>query len=68
MALRPFGGDQHVPQLSDISTITCGYGLQDIDVFMVERPFGFWQECSSTIDYPTCPGDDHERSIAEFRE
>ena len=64
MALRQFGGDQHVPRLSDISNITCGYGLQDIDVVMLERAFGFWQECRSTIDYPTCPRDDHERTIA----
>jgi len=51
MALRQFGGDQHVSRLSDISNITCGYGLQDIDVVMLERAFGFWQECRSTIDY-----------------
>ena len=27
MALRQFGGDQHVPRFSDLSVITCDYGL-----------------------------------------
>ena len=68
MALRQFRGDQHVPRCSDLFVITCDYGLHDIDVVVIERAFGFWQECRLTIDYPTCPRDDHEWSIAEFRE
>ena len=68
MALRHFRGDQHVPQSSVLFVITCDYGLQDINIVIIDRAFGFRQECRSTIDYPTCRGDDHEWSIAEFRE
>ena len=68
MAIRQFRGDQHFPQLSDISVVTCEYGLLDIDVDMIERAFGFWKEHKSIIDFPTCLGDDYEWSTAEFRE
>ena len=41
MALRQFGGDQHVPRFSDLSVITWDYELQDIDIVIIDRAFGF---------------------------
>ena len=49
--MRQFKVNQHVPRLSDLFVITCDYGLQDIDVVMIERAFGFWKEHRLTIDY-----------------
>ena len=60
MALRQVEGDQHVPRFSDLFVITCDYGLQDINTVLIDRTFGFWQECRSTINYRTCLGDDHK--------
>ena len=68
MALRQFGGDQHVPRFSDLSVITYDYEVQDIDTIIIDHVFGFWQECRSTIDYPIYPRDDYEWSTAEFKE
>ena len=68
MVIRPFAGIQHVPQLNNLSIITCEYGLQDIDTVVIDRTFDFWKERKSTIDYPICPGDDYEWSTIEFRE
>ena len=53
---RQFGADQHVPRFSHLSVITYDYGLHDIDIVITDHAFGFWQECRSTINYPTCPG------------
>lgn len=39
----------------------------NIDVAVIEYAFGFWKECKSIIDFPTCLGDDHEWSAAKFR-
>ena len=60
MALRQVGVDQHVPRFSDLFVITYDYGLQDINTVLIDHAFCFWQERRSTIDYPTCLGDDHE--------
>ena len=68
MAMRQFRGTQHIPQLSNLSIITCKYGLQDIDIVIIEHAFDFWKERKLTIDYPICPKDDYEWSIVEFRE
>ena len=68
MALRQFGGDQHVTRFSNLFVINYDYGLYDIDTVIKDCKFGFWQECRSTIDYPTCLGDNYEWSIVEFRE
>ena len=35
---------------------------------VIEHTFGFWEECRSAVDYPTCPGHDYEWSTTEFRE
>ena len=68
MVMRQFGGKQHISWLTDLSRITCEYGLQDIDIATIECAFDFWKEHKSTIDYPTCPKDDYEWSTVEFRE
>ena len=60
MALRQVGVDQHVPRFSDLFVITYDYGLQDINTVLIDHAFCFWQERRSTINYPTCLGDDHE--------
>ena len=68
MALRQFRSNQHVSRLSDLSVIICDYGLLDIDTIIIDRTFSFSQERRSTIDYLTCPGNNHAWSIAKFRE
>lgn len=68
MVIRQFEGTQHVPQLSDLSIITCEYGHQDIETIIIDRSFDFQKEHRSTIDYLTCPGDDFEWSSADFRD
>ena len=42
MAMKQFGGNQHVTELSDLSVITYGYGLQDIDTVIIDRASNFW--------------------------
>ena len=58
--MRKFEGNQHIPQLSDMSVITCDYGLRDINTVIIDRASDFWKECRSTIDYFAYPRDDHE--------
>ena len=41
MAMRQFGGIQHIPRLSDLSVVTCEYRLMDINVVVIGRAFGF---------------------------
>lgn len=49
MALRQFGGDQHVSRFSDLSIITCDYGLQDIDIVIVDRTLVFGRNASRLL-------------------
>ena len=68
MAIRQFEGTLHAPLLSDLSDITCDYGDKDIDAVVIKHASSFWKKLKSSIDYPTCLGDDYEWSIAKFRE
>ena len=68
MAMRQFGDTQHVPRLSDLFVITCEYGLQDIDIVIIDRIFDVQKERKSTIDYPIYLGDYYEWSSVKFRE
>ena len=67
MGLRQFGGNQHVSWLNDLSVIICDYRLLDIDTVIIDSAFGFLPECRSTIDYPTCPGDNYTWSTTKFK-
>ena len=62
-----FRGIQHIPQLSDLSVITCEYRLMDIDVAVTERASDFWEARKSSIDFPLCSRDDQEWFSIEFR-
>ena len=41
MAMRQFGGIQHIPRLNDLSVVTCEYELVDIDVVVIGHAFEF---------------------------
>jgi len=58
MAVRQFGGIQHIPRLNDLSAITYEYRLVDIDIAVVGRALEFWEACRSSIDFPVCSRDD----------
>ena len=67
MAMRQFGGIQHIPQLSDLFVVTCEYGLMDIDVAMIGHAFKFWEVCQLSVDFLLCSWDDQEWFSVEFR-
>ena len=58
MAIRQVRGIQHSPRLSDLSTITCKYGIMDIDVAVIGHAFEFWEARKSSIDFPLYSRDD----------
>ena len=41
MAIKQFGGIQHIPRLSDLFVVTCENGLVDIDVVVIGRASEF---------------------------
>ena len=67
MAMRQFKGIQHIPQLSDLSTITYEYGLVDINMAIAGHASKFWEARRSSIDFPLCSWDDQEWFSAKFR-
>ena len=44
-----FRGIQHIPQLSDLSIVTCEYGLVDIDVVEIRHAFEFWEAVRDSV-------------------
>ena len=52
MTIRQFGGIKHIPRLSDLSVITCEYGLVDVDIAMVGHASEFWE---AQIEYRLPP-------------
>jgi len=66
--MRQFEGTLHAPLLSDLSNVTCEYGDKDIDTVVIKCTAGFWKKRKSSINYPTCLGDNYEWSTTEFRE
>ena len=59
MAMRQFGGIQHIPRLSDLSIVTCKFKLIDINVAVIGAS-KFWKAHKSSIDFPFCFRDDQE--------
>ena len=66
MAMRQFGGIQHIPQLNDLFVVTCEYGLVDIDVAVIGRASEFYEVRKLSIDFPLCSRDDLEWFSTEF--
>ena len=58
--MRQFGGIQHIPRLSDLSTVTYEYGLVDIDIAMIRHASRFWEMRMSSIDFPLYSRDGQE--------
>ena len=67
MAMQQFGGIQHIPRLSDLSVVTCEYGLMDIDVAVIAHAFELWEVRKLSIDFLLCSWDDQEWFSVEFR-
>lgn len=67
MAMRQFGGIEHIPQFSDISTVTCEYGLLDIDIVVVGSASKFWKAHRLSVDFPLYSRDGKEWFSTKFR-
>ena len=54
MTMRQFGGIQHILRFNDLFTVTCEYGLVDIDIVMMGRASRFWETRTLSICQDIC--------------